>query len=434
MRKWINVASVLILVAVMSCLVGVSCSDSDAGKGRITGVITDAKEHEEWHRTFGGENDDLAFSVQQTADGGYIIAGDTNSYDAGGGDAYLAKTDGEGNEEWYRTFGGNKDEYAYSVRQTADGGYIIAGHTYSYGAGERDAYLVKTDGKGNEEWHRTFGGENDDLAFSVQQTADGGYIIAGDTYSYGAGERDAYLVKTDGKGNEEWHRTFGGEVGDTAWSVQQTADGGYIIAGYTDSYGEGGDAYLVKTDEEGNYISIPRSAETAKKEPKEEAMAAAPAAVEWSEHSNHSSTSNINAFAENWWWSKERNQNGRYGETKVNLSLGEGMVTSATLYLTTGYSQQAGTASGTVYISGAQQVQPTDADHDHDNYWYGNSITAGTQAGTFTCSYSGSTSSYDITNFLNNNSEAGTLYIAVENEATADIGVSTIYIKATVIP
>ena len=87
MRKWINVASVLILVAVMSCLVGVSCSDSDAGKGRITGVITDAKEHEEWHRTFGGENDDLAFSVQQTADGGYIIAGDTNSYDAGGGDA-----------------------------------------------------------------------------------------------------------------------------------------------------------------------------------------------------------------------------------------------------------------------------------------------------------------------------------------------------------
>ena len=265
------------------------------------------------------------------------------------------------------------------------------------------------------------------MTWSVQQTADGGYVIAGYTYSYGAGKRDAYLVKTDGKGNEEWHRTFGGEVGDTAWSVQQTADGGYIIAGYTDSYGEGGDAYLVKTDEEGNYISIPRSAETAKKEPKEEAVAAAPATVE-------SSTSNINAFAENWWWSKERNQNGRYGETKVNLSLGEGTVTSATLYLTTGYSQQAGTASGTVYISGAQQVQPTDADHDHGNYWYGNSITAGTQAGTFTCSYSGSTSSYDITNFLNNNSEAGTLYIAVENEATADIGVSTIYIKAIVIP
>ena len=209
--------------------------------------------------------------------------------------------------------------------------------------------------------------------------------------------------------------------------MQQTLDGGYVIAGGTDSYGEGGDAYLVKTDEEGNYISIPRSAETAKKEPKEEAVAAAPATVE-------SSTSNINAFAENWWWSKERNQSGRYGETKVSLTLGEGTVTSATLYLTTGYSQQAGTASGTVYISGAQQVQPTDADHDHGNYWYGNSITAGTQAGTFTCSYSGSTSSYDITNFLNNNSEAGTLYIAVENEATADIGVSTIYIKAIVIP
>jgi len=147
-----------------------------------------------------------------------------------------------------------------------------------------------------------------------------------------------------------------------------------------------------------------------------------------------SSTSNIAAFAENWQWSKERNQNGRYGETKVSLDLGGGTVTSATLYLTAAYSQQAGSANGIVYISSVQQVQPTDADHDHGNYWYGNSITAGIQAGTFTCSYSGSTSSFDITDFLSNNSGASTFYIAVENEATADIGVGTIYIEATVIP
>ncbi len=221
-------------------------------------VKTDGEGNEEWYQTFGGDKEEYAQSVRQTADGGYIIAGHTKSYGAGERDAYLVKTDGKGNEEWYRTFGGDKPEYAYSVEQTADGGYIIAGHTYSYGAGERDAYLVKTDGKGNEEWYRTFGGEDNDIAYSVRQTfvneptVDGGYIIAGETHSYGAGERDAYLVKTDGKGNEKWYRTFGGENDDVAYSVEQTADGGYIIAGETHSYGAGGrDAYLVKTDGEG---------------------------------------------------------------------------------------------------------------------------------------------------------------------------------------
>ena len=214
---------------------------------------TDGEGNEEWYRTFGGKENDSAYSVQQTADGGYIIAGDTTSFGAGGRDAYLVKTDGEGNEEWSRAFGGVGWDYADSVQQTADGGYIIAGYTESFGAGGWDAYLVKTDGEGNEEWYQTFGGEEYDAVYSVQQTADGGYIIAGTTRSFGADDNDAYLVKTDGEGNEEWYRTFGGEANDIVYSVQQTTDGGYIIAGDTESFGAGGwDTYLVKTDEEGN--------------------------------------------------------------------------------------------------------------------------------------------------------------------------------------
>ena len=215
-------------------------------------VKTDGEGNEEWSRTFGGVETDQASSVQQTADGGYIIAGRTESFGAGDWDAYLVKTDEEGNEEWYQTFGGEEYDAVYSVQQTADGGYIIAGYTESFGAGGWDAYLVKTDGEGNEEWYQTFGGEEYDAVYSVQQTADGGYIIAGDTTSFGAGSSDAYLVKTDEEGNEEWYRTFGGVALDAAFSVQQTADGGYIIAGRTESFGAGSnDAYLVKTDGEG---------------------------------------------------------------------------------------------------------------------------------------------------------------------------------------
>ncbi|MDP6825361.1 MAG: hypothetical protein QGI95_04465, partial [Dehalococcoidales bacterium] len=159
-------------------------------------------------KTFGGEGDDVVYSVQQTADGGYVIAGYTVSYDLPAKEAYLVKTDGKGNEEWQRTFGGEEYDVANSVQQTADGGYVIAGYTESLGE-KGDVYLIKTDGKGNEEWHRTFGGEEYDVAFSVRQTADGGYVIAGRTGSYGAGRSDAYVIKTDGEGSKEWHRAFG---------------------------------------------------------------------------------------------------------------------------------------------------------------------------------------------------------------------------------
>ncbi len=199
---------------------------------------------EEWNKTFGGRFFDVAYSVEQTADGGYIIAGETGSYGDISDDFWLVKTDANGNRQWDKTFGGDE---AYSVQQTTDGGYIVAGGKH----GSWDFWLVKTDANGNKEWDKTFGeGEAD----SVEQTTDGGYIVAGRTSSYGAGCGDFWLVKTDASGNKEWNKTFGGSGDDWADSVEQTTDGGYIIAGGTWSYGAGyyGNFWLVKTDANGN--------------------------------------------------------------------------------------------------------------------------------------------------------------------------------------
>ena len=206
---------------------------------------------EEWNQTFGGAEGDRAYSVQQTADGGYILAGETWSYGAGFYDVWLVKTDADGNEQWNKTFGGTTRDSGHSVQQTTDGGYILAGSTSS--AGSYDFRLVKTDLNGNTQWDKTFGGIGDDVANSVQQTTDGGYILAGSTLSYGAGKRDVWMVKTDSNGNEQWNKTFGGPDYDSTNSVQQTTDGGYILAGSKGLYGMGGsDVWLVKTDSNGN--------------------------------------------------------------------------------------------------------------------------------------------------------------------------------------
>jgi len=224
-----------------------------AGLRDVYLVKTDASGNKEWGKTFGGGGWDFAYSVEPTTDGGYIIAGTTGSYGAGSYDVYLIKTDASGNKEWEKTFGGSGWDNAYSVGQTTDGGYIIAGTTGSYGAGWDDVYLIKADASGNKEWEKTFGGSSWDNAYSVEPTTDGGYIIAGATSSYGVGSYDVYLIKTDASGNKEWEKTIGGGGWDNAYSVRQTTDGGYIIAGTTDSYGAGlEDVYLIKTDASGN--------------------------------------------------------------------------------------------------------------------------------------------------------------------------------------
>ncbi len=143
-----------------------------------------------WTKTFGGSDDDYARCVQQTSDRGYIIAGSTHSFGAGLSNVYLIKTDTDGDTLWTRIFGGNYCDFGSSVQQTTDGGYIIVGDTFSFGAGDMDVYLVKTNADGNEIWTRTYGGSGRDAGNDVQQTHDGGYIIVAETWSYGAGEED----------------------------------------------------------------------------------------------------------------------------------------------------------------------------------------------------------------------------------------------------
>ncbi|MFA5032844.1 MAG: T9SS type A sorting domain-containing protein [bacterium] len=194
----------------------------------------------EWIQTYGGTKNDKGYCVQQTSDSGYIIIGETYSYGAGYKDAYLIKTNQIGDTLWTRTYGGIKDDCGNSVCQTNDNGYIITGYTDSYGAGNSDIYLIKTNSSGDTLWTKAYGGNYTDWGESVQQTQDGGYIISGGTYSYGAGNGNAYIIKTDPSGNVLWTRIYGMPGIDCGYSVHQTSDNGYIITGETATeYGNG---------------------------------------------------------------------------------------------------------------------------------------------------------------------------------------------------
>jgi hypothetical protein len=203
-----------------------------------------------WTKSIGGNND-YSFSIQQTSDGGFIVLGETFLLGIGDKDVYLIKLDSNGNLMWSKTYGGTQYDRGYSIQQTNDGGYIITGQT-QFGTGDVDVYLIKTNNLGNILWSRTYGGSGAEFGLSVQQTIDDGYIIGGYTNSFGSGDYDFYLIKTDSTGTYLWSKTFGGTGDDEAFSVQQTLDNGFLIAGYTTSFGGSYDLYLIKTDVNGN--------------------------------------------------------------------------------------------------------------------------------------------------------------------------------------
>lgn len=184
------------------------------------------------------------YSLQQTSDNGFIITGEKN------GDILLLKTDQNGNEIWSKTYGGLNDDRGYSVSQTDDEGYIITGYTKSYGSGGSDVWLIKTDDDGNEQWNKTYGGISDDSGYSVISSSNPGYIITGYTRSYGtSNSNDVWVIKTDSNGNEEWNKTFGGINHDYGKSIRNTSDGNYIVTGAIDY-----DVCLLKIDYDGNEV------------------------------------------------------------------------------------------------------------------------------------------------------------------------------------
>jgi len=210
-------------------------------------------------KTFGGLSDDRGYAIANTADGGYVLAGHTASYASGVVYMWLLKTNGQGKEEWSSFFEGDTvvdNEFVHNtaraVQQCNDGGYILAGETTSSGNGLTDFWLAKTGPDGGQAWAHTFGGPGYDAAYAVEQTTDGGYIIGGYTRSFGAGGADFWLVKTDSDGSEVWNRTFGGAGDDYGYAVVQTSDGGYILVGAIElSTANGYDILLLKTNDLG---------------------------------------------------------------------------------------------------------------------------------------------------------------------------------------
>lgn len=269
-------------------------------------IKTDANGIVEWERIYGSNGPDIGYCVKPTMDGGYIVCGATWDIDTFKSDAYMLKTDAYGDTIWSQRYGDSRDELFSEICQLSDGGYIAAGYIAESDGYHTNIYLVRTDtngqllwsrehgqagyidqaksiqpasdggfvfcgwmnwsdvdcdvqltkvnASGDIEWTRYYGGDRYDKGFSVARASDGGYVIAGyktvpdRNYHY-----KFYLIKTSNEGFVEWERTYGGTVGDRALSVRQTADGGYIMAGYSESFGQGGnDIYVVKTDDCGN--------------------------------------------------------------------------------------------------------------------------------------------------------------------------------------
>jgi hypothetical protein len=194
-------------------------------------------------------------AVQQTTDGDYIITGYSDSYGSGGYDLWLVKADASGDTIWTKTYGGIWNDYGYDVKQLADGGYIIAGHTASSGSGLMDFYLIRTEGNGDTLWTRTYGGIGQDYGYAIETTSDGGFIIAGDTQSFGTSQGGIFLVKTNQLGDTIWTAIYDAFNIDVCRDVKPTMDGGYILAGWTRSFGAGEyDMYLIKMNSSGDTL------------------------------------------------------------------------------------------------------------------------------------------------------------------------------------
>lgn len=232
-----SIGKVFYICGLIGILIANSCRKSERGP------------QIQWEKTYGGEEYDTGSEIQPMSDGGFIIAGYTSSFGMGSLNIYLIKIDANGDTCWTKTYGSSYTE-AFSIEKCSDGGYVVAGYIDVFGG---DMYVIKIDGDGNSQWSRIYGGDSSECAHSIKQTSDGGYIITGHTKSYGGGKLDVYLVKTNAMGDTMWTRAYGGSGDDFGKSVCETPDGGFIVTGLTNLYGND-DIYLIRTDANGDTL------------------------------------------------------------------------------------------------------------------------------------------------------------------------------------
>ncbi|UCF80197.1 MAG: thrombospondin type 3 repeat-containing protein [Acidobacteriota bacterium] len=234
----------------------------------------DASGSIEWQKTYGGSSSDYAHSAQQTSGGGFVVGGITGSFGKRDYNVWILKLDALGDVQWQKIYGGGDEgdrrrragrQYIpLSVVQTSDGGFAVAGRTGSFGAGQYDAWVLKLDASGNVEWQKTYGGADADGTPAIQQTTDDGFVVAGWTRSFGAGNVDVWVLKLDASGKVQWQKAYGGSDGEAATSIKQTTDGGYIVGGQTHLGVGGHDVWVLKLDANGEIdASCPLVSDTA---------------------------------------------------------------------------------------------------------------------------------------------------------------------------
>jgi len=205
--------------------------------------------------TYGGLRYDNGASCKTTADGGIIMAGSTGSFGLGDADMYMVKTNSAGVYQWSQSYGGLFTENCNAIIETADTGFMLVGYTNSYGAGQFDMFVVKTDSLGDTLWTRALGGAGWDFAYDVIQSVDGNYIVVGETYSTAGGDNDVFIVKLDVNGNTLWTKSYGGVNQDFGRAIVELSDSMLVIAGGTSSLGSGGlDVLLLKLSAQGDSL------------------------------------------------------------------------------------------------------------------------------------------------------------------------------------
>jgi hypothetical protein len=209
-----------------------------------------------WAKSYGGSEWDFASSILKTPDNGYLAAGSAASFGAGLDDYWILKLDPWGNIIWQKAFGGPGSDRALSLASTLDGGAVVAGATTSFGFGSDDFWLLKLNPNGTLAWQKTYGALHDEAAYSIAPTVQEGFIVAGSTSSIGAGDSDYWILKLNPHGEVEWQYAYGGSDSDIACSIQQTEENGYIVAGRSASFSADtlSDAWVLKLDTKGTVV------------------------------------------------------------------------------------------------------------------------------------------------------------------------------------